>query len=333
MRGCDIGTSNILAAKEGPNNTVSYSEIRDAFFRLTPTSPISASMIQKGLAGKKHFKDTDGSYVVVGQDAIEKAVERHMSVLRPMHRGIISPKEKDARRILKYILSEVLGAPSQPNEKLVYSVPAQPIDESSDDFDIGYHEDALNLDLRSLGYDPSSINEAEAICYSELDNDDYTGAVVDAGAGMVNIAVMSSGEAVLKFSLSRSGDYVDHMAAMSTDTPDSVVQIEKENGTFTVGQEVPGNSILSAVSSYYVRLIEYVVKNLAARLNGKDLPRFAKPIPIIIAGGTSRAKGFIAQFNKSLAANKLSVPVSEVRYAADPLRAVARGCLLAGSVL
>jgi MreB/Mbl protein. len=333
MRGLDVGTSFLISAKEGKGDTVIFSEIRDAFFRLTPTSPISASMIQKGLAGKKHFKDTDGSYVVVGQDAIEKAVERHLSALRPMHRGIISPKEKDARRILKYIMSEVLGPPTEKGEKLVYCVPAQPIDEASDDFDVGYHEDALNMDLRSLGYEPSSINEAEAICYSELANDDYTGVALSFGAGLVNIAVMSSGEAVLKFSLNKSGDYVDRMAATSTGTPDSVVQIEKENGDFTVGQEVPDSIVLSAVSSYYVRLIDYAVKNLAARLNGPDLPKFTKPIPIVIAGGTSKAKGFIEQFNKALAANKLSIPVSEVRSATDPLRAVARGCLIAGSVL
>jgi hypothetical protein len=333
MVGLDIGTSFIITAREGKGDTVDYSEIRDAFFRLSPTSPISASMIEKGLANRKYFKDKDGSFVVVGQDAIEKAVERHQSASRPMYRGIISPKEKDARRILKYILSEVLDTPKTKNEKLVYCIPAQPIDEPGEEFDIGYHEDALNMDLRDLGYNPSCINEAEAICYSELDNDDYTGLALSFGAGMVNIAVMSNGEVVLKFSLTRSGDWIDRMTAVSTATPDSVVQIEKENGKFIVGSDVPDNSILSAVSSYYVRLIEYVIKNLAARLqNSKDIPKFSAPIPIIIAGGTSRASGFLEQFKKSLALNKLDVSISEVRYAKDPLRAVSRGCLIASSL-
>ena len=32
-------------------------------------------MMEKGLQNLSYFKDTDGSYVVVGQDAIEKAIE------------------------------------------------------------------------------------------------------------------------------------------------------------------------------------------------------------------------------------------------------------------
>ncbi len=333
MKGLDIGTSFVIAATEGEDDNIDYTEIRDAFFRLTPTSPISASMIQKGLANRKFFKDNDGSFIVVGQDAIEKAIERNQSALRPMHRGIISPKEKDARRILKYILSEVLGKPSKKGEKLVYCVPAQPMDESGDDFDVSYHEDALNLDLKDLGYDASSINEAEAICYSELDNDDYTGIALSFGAGMVNIAVMSGGEVVIKFSLARSGDWIDRMAAASTATTDSVVQVEKENGAFTIGKDVPDNTILSAVSSYYIRLIDYVVKNLAARLkSSKDLPKFTKPIPIVVAGGTSLATGFIEQFKSALSKNNLVIPVKEVRHASDPLRCVARGCLIASSL-
>jgi hypothetical protein len=331
--GLDIGTSFVVSSREKEESNVEYKEIRDAFFRITPATPIAASMIQKGLATCKYFKDTDGSFVVVGQDAIEKAVERHQSASRPMHQGIISPKEKDARRILKFILSEALGKPEEKNEKLIYCVPAQPTDKPGEEFDVSYHEDALNMDLRDLGYSPSSINEAEAICYSELSDDDYTGISVSCGAGMGNVAVMSNGEVVLKFSVTRGGDWIDRMAAQSTASPDSVVQVEKENGKFTIGKDVPGNNILSAVSVYYSRYIEYLIKNINSRLaSSSDLPKFAKPIPIVIAGGTSKAAGFVSYFKSVLDKNKLIVPVSEVRHAKDPLHAVSRGCLIAASL-
>ena len=331
MVGLDIGTSYIISARYKSENEIKYKEVRDAFFRIKPSSPISASIIEKGLANQSYFKDVDGSFVLVGQAAIEKAIERHASASRPMVRGILAPQEKDARKILKFILADVLGKPIEKNEKVVYSIPAQPIDQ--EDFDVSYHEDVLNMDLRDLGYSPFALNEAEAVCYSELDKDDYTGIVVDCGAGMVNIAVMSNGEVVLKFSVTRSGDWIDHMAGLSTGQPDSIVQVEKENGKFVIGQDVPNNQILSAVSTYYVRLIDYIVKNLTTRLSSsKDLPKFVKPIPIVIAGGTTRAKGFSDQFKKVLNTVQFPIPIKEVRYAEDQERAIARGCLIASSL-
>ncbi len=330
--GLDVGTSFIIAASEEGGET-KYKEFRDAFLRLSATTPVAAKMMEKGLKGQKYFKDVDGSFVVVGQDAIERAVERHQTANRPMYRGVISPREKDGRRILKFIISEIIGKPSEAGEKLVYSIPAQPIDQSGEDFDTGYHEDALNNDIRELGYEPVALNEAEAICYSELENDEYTGICLSFGAGMVNVCVMSAGEAIIRFSTTRSGDWVDRMAAQSTAEPDSVIQVEKEGGGFVIGEEVPDNPVLSAVSSYYVRLIDYTTKQLAARLsNTKELPKFASAVPIVISGGTSRAAGFVEQFEKHLSKLNLPLEVKEVRHAEDPLRAVARGCLIAASL-
>jgi hypothetical protein len=65
----------------------------------------------------------------------------------------------------------------------------------------------------------------------------------------------------------------------------------------------------------------------------KLLPKFKNPLPVVIAGGTSQAAGFVALFQKKLADNEFPLPVSEVRHAKDPLHAVARGCLIAAKVL
>jgi hypothetical protein len=331
--GLDIGTSFIIAAKEVKGGKVNYTEFRDAFFRLAPSSPVASKLLEKGLHNKKYFKDTDGSYIVVGQDAIEKAIERHTSAKRPLYRGVISPKEKDARRVLKFILKDLLGPPQIEHEKLIYSIPAQPIDQSDEEFDTGYHEDALRNDLREFGYDASPINEAEAICFSELAEDEYTGIALSSGAGMNNICIMSSGEVVSKYSITKSGDWVDRMAAASLNEADSIVQVEKEHGDFLVGEEVPGNPILTAVSLYYTRLIDYICKHLVAQLASSTLPKFSAPIPLIIAGGTSRARGFKEYFGVRLETllreSNVSIKISEIRYAKDQLRAVSRGCLLA----
>ena len=336
MIGLDVGTSFLISAREAqPSQAIkglSYKEFRDAFYRMVPPTPMAGKMLEKGLSGKAFFKDQDGSFVVVGADAIEKAVERHQSALRPLSRGVISPKEPDARRILKFILKNLLGDPKEPNEKLVYSVPAQPVDQGDEEFNTGYHEDVLRRDLAEMGFDAHPLNEAEAICYSELENEGYTGVALSFGAGMVNVCVMSSGEPIIRFSTTKSGDWIDRMASQSTGQPDSVVQVEKENGDFEVGVE-SDNPVLSAVSAYYVRLIDYTCQHLASALTrSASLPRFTEPITVVVSGGTSRARGFIPRFEQVVRALKLPFEIREVRAAKDQLRAVAKGCLIVASM-
>jgi len=329
--GVDIGTAFLIKAEEVKGN-IKYTEFRDAFYKMKPASPIAAKMMEKGLANMAYYREQDGTYVVVGADAISKAVERNDSVKRPLYRGVLSPREPDARIVLKFILSRLVGVPTTPDNTLVYCVPAEPVDQTDENFNTGYHEDVLRKDLAELGWNAKAINEAEAIGYSELDNNEYTGISLSFGAGMVNVCVMSSGEVVLKFSTTKSGDWIDRMAAQSTGQPDSVVQMEKEGGAFVVGEE-NSNPILSAVSAYYVRLIDYTIAHLVARLGAKDLPKFQGPIPLIISGGTSRANGFVDYFKKHISTVKFPISIQEIRPAKDPLRAVARGCLIASSLI
>ena len=123
------------------------------------------------------------------------------------------------------------------------------------------------------------------------------------------------------------------MAAVSSAQPDTVVQVEKENGVFAVG-EGSDNSILDAVSAYYVRLIDYTIRCLATRLAGAiDLPKFTDPVVVVVSGGTSRAHGFVQEFKKQLEKGDFPLKVKEVRHASDPLRAVARGCMLSACLI
>ena len=71
--GLDVGTSFLIKATEAEEG-INYTEFRDAFYRMKPASPIAAKMMEKGLTNLAYFKDTDGSFVVVGEDAISKAL-------------------------------------------------------------------------------------------------------------------------------------------------------------------------------------------------------------------------------------------------------------------
>jgi activator of 2-hydroxyglutaryl-CoA dehydratase len=65
----------------------------------------------------------------------------------------------------------------------------------------------------------------------------------------------------------------------------------------------------------------------------KTLPKFKDPLPVVVAGGTTKAKGFVKHFEKKLQENGFPLPTKEVRHASDPLHAVARGCLIASQIL
>lgn len=331
-KGLDVGTSFIVMSEKSGKNIV-FKDFRDAFYVIKPSTPIANKMIEKGLSGKVFVKDTDGSFILLGKDAIEKAVERNETARRPMYRGVVSVKEKDAKRILAYILKEVVGQASEPGEKLVFCIPAQPVDQEHDDFDVGYHEDVVKTILADVGYDAKSVNEAEALCYAELEDADYTGVGISCGAGMTNVCVMLNGEPTVVFSTTKSGDWVDRMTAVATGEPDSVVQIEKEAGGFKIG-EPNTNPVLSAVSSYYERLIEYTAKQLSAALSGhKLLPKFKHPIKVVVAGGTSQAEGYVDKLHEKLLATNFPLEIETVTHSNDPLHAVAKGCLIAASIL
>lgn len=330
--GLDVGTSFIVLSKQTQDG-IEYKDFRDAFYIIKPTTPVATKMIEKGLAGKVFIKDTDGSFILLGKDAIEKAIERNDTAKRPMYKGVVSSKEKDAKRVLAFILKEVVGTASESSEKLVFCIPAQPVDQEDEDFDVGYHEDVVKTVLGECGYDARAINEAEALCYAELDTEEYTGIAISCGAGMTNVCVMLNGEPTVVFSTTKSGDWVDRMSAVATGEPDSVVQAEKEAGGFKIG-EPNENPILGAVSAYYERLIDYTTKQLSMALNGhKSLPKFKNPLTIVIAGGTSQANGYVEKFIEKLSTNNFPLAIKEVRHAKDPLHAVSKGCLIASQIL
>lgn len=332
-KGLDVGTSYIVLSSNNAEGAVEYKPFRDAYYVIKPSTPVAVKMIEKGLAGKVFIKDTDGSFILLGKDAIEKAIERNDLAKRPMYRGVVSSKDKDSKRVLAFILKEVVGQASVPGENLVFCYPAPPVDQGDEDFDVGYHEDLVAQVLREQGYTPKGIREAEALAYSELENDDYTGIAVSCGAGMTNVCIMLNGEPVVHFSTTKSGDWVDRMTAVATGENDTLVQAEKENGEFVIG-EANDNPILEAVSSYYLRLIDYTTKNITHAINkSKALPKFQDPIKIVVAGGTSQAKGYVENFKRLLEENNFPLPIKEVVHASDPLLSVSKGCLIAANIL
>jgi hypothetical protein len=329
--GLDVGTSFLVAGRFGEDGKIHFKKMRDCFLELEPKSPINKKFIKMGLDDRKApYLEKNDKFYVLGEEAFLMANERHVNTRRPMHRGVLSPTEKEAFPILKELISRLVDKPAVENERLVFSVPAKPIDA---EFDQLFHQDMLRSFIKSLGFDAQPMNEAEALAYSELLDEGLTGIAISCGAGMMNVAVLSSGDPVVTFSTSKSGDWVDQHAAIATNMTNSIVQQEKEGPDLDLMHPDPSNQIHAALSVYYGNLLVYTLEQIAYDLSrSPSLPKFSAPIPLVVAGGTSLPKGFIQKFEQALGAVTMPIAISGVRHASDPLHAVANGLALAASM-
>lgn len=325
-KGIDIGTNTVISATMSDVGNALFKIQRDAFYEIIPKSEVNRNSIKLSLDKRQasYIISERGSFIVVGEDALDIAIERRDYVDRPLQSGVISPQNKDSLPMLKLIIKDLLGQ-GTPGSKVVYSVPAAPIDTQ---FDIIYHTEIMGMYLKELGYKSSPINEAFAIALSELLNEGLTGAVTSFGAGMVNCCVIHEGDPLVEFSLIRSGDYIDRSVATALDLPSSLVQKEKESG---IDLYKPEGEIANAIGVYYDAVIRYTLSNIAYELTKrkKELPIFKESIPLIVSGGLTLAGGFTQKIRDVLETIDFPLNISIIRKAGDPMTSVANGALLA----
>jgi hypothetical protein len=241
-----------------------------------------------------------------------------------MHNGVLSPKEKTSLPMMKLLLKSLVDEGKE-NTPLVFSVPAEPIDK---DFDIFFHTEMLKSYFSELGFlNPTEINEAFAIAFSELLEDNLTGVTISFGAGLTNISLCHEGESILQFSIARGGDWIDAQASKAVDEKQSLIQIEKEGG---IDINKPGNNKMhEAISVYYKVLIRHVIKNISNEFNKVKLPSFRENMPVVVSGGLTLAGGFMKYFKEEINNIKLPFEIKDIRKAKDPMTCVAHGCLMA----
>jgi len=327
-KGLDIGTNMLVAGSMSDDGTPVFKMQRDAFYKIIPKSEVNRNSIKLSLEkrGSNFIIDENGCFIVVGEDALEIAIERNDIAKRPLQRGVISPKEKDSLPMLKLIMESLLGKGTD-GEKVIYSVPAKPIDSF---FDIVYHSEMMGMYLQELNYEAFPINEAFAIALSELLDDGITGICLSYGAGMTNIVVVHEGDPLVEFSVTRAGDFIDQSVGTALDISPSLVQLEKEAGTDLFD---PKDKIMQAVAMYYNQVISYTLQNIAYELeNRENLPMFRSAIPMVVSGGLTLANGFTQKVEDLIPTLSLPMKISEVRRATNPMQAVANGCLLAAQI-
>ena len=321
-KGIDIGTSFIgCCERDGRHGSVRFRYERDAFFEIDH-GDFTKGMLNK--SSVKYIQKGENLYIV-GNEALNFANMFHRNTRRPLRTGIISPREKEALPMVELLIRSVAGKPSSQGEIAYYSVPGAPIDKS---FNTVYHEKVLKGFLTKLGYSTKPINEGLAVIYSELANEGFTGVGLSFGGGMVNFCLALMSVPIISFSLTKAGDWIDEQAAEATNETATRVCSVKEAGIDLNGNYSGG--IEKALSIYYDYLIEYVVENIKKELEKQErIPRFDKPIPVVLSGGSALPKGFADRFRTILKKHKLPLEVGKVQTAPDMMKAVSKGAMVA----
>jgi actin-like ATPase involved in cell morphogenesis len=246
-------------------------------------------------------------------------------VRRPMSDGLINPREKMALPVLEAIIQSLLPKAKTQGEILAFSVPAAPVGKEAE---LTYHEATLRRHFEGMGYKAVAINEGLAVVFSELEDNNFTGIGLSCGGGMCNGTLAFLSIPSIMFSIAKGGDYIDQAVGSVVGESATRVKVMKEEGLDLT--RAPKDKFEKALHIYYEDLVESLVEALRRAMSrAEKMPKSDRPLPIVIAGGTAKPRGFKELFERALKGRNLPVEISGVRLAGDPLTATARGALIA----
>jgi len=325
--GVDVGTSNIVVARQKEDGTFENRYHRNMLYALD-VSDEATDLLES--SNYLYVKVGDIFYVV-GDDAL-KLVNAIGSgeVIRPMKDGILNPTLQESSELLFYIIKAVVGEPIKENESLRYSIPANPIDVDNDNV---FHKMLLESFFKKLGFNPKPVNEAMCIAYDcnpvmKTEDGDValSGICVSAGAGMTNVALSFKGLELNSFSVTKSGDYIDERVALATGiNKNQIVRIKEKK--LDLNNVDMSDRAISALSIYYDEVIHRVLSQIASKFKDSK-SQMEGEIEIIVAGGTSMPEGYGQRFKKCLSDIDLPFTVYGVRQSKTPFYSVSQGACI-----
>lgn len=321
--GLDVGTGFLVGAGY-TDSGISYRSIRDAFISINKNQ-FNPKLFNKSNLNYIEIEDT---VFIVGDDAMDFAQIRNSAAQRPLSNGILNPKEKSSAPVLREMFRHVIQAfVKHENEKLCFSVPGPQV--GNPDFDVSFHSMSIQSLAKSFNVDAKPVNEAFAVAVSELGEVDASSALsFSFGAGLINAALTFKGMSVFEFSIDKSGDFIDRQAAKGIGESESLIcKIKEKKLDLTKNEYVVGAEERALMFSYR-HVIQNVLSEVKKAVDEKEDVRILDDIPIVISGGTSMPPGFIDLFKQELNDFELPFGVSEVIHAKDPLKTVAKGCLI-----
>ena len=318
--GLDVGTSKILSVRKSGSELLASTEV-NAFIPL-PFSRFTQNIL---LQNKVRYYQDNGRFYVYGNSAEKFASLWNTETRRPMSRGLLNPNEPSALTLIKVIIEGLVKKARSRDELVYFSVPGAPVEAPTD---LIYHEALLKDFLEGLGYRTKSINEGLAVVFSELERESFTGIGISAGGGMCNVCLAYLSVPVVSFSVTKAGDHIDRSVGSVTGESATRIKVIKEQSLDL--SRAPRDKVEEALHIYYEDMIFTLVENLKDALGkAANVPRLDRAIPVVLAGGTARPRGFRERFEKKFRQSGFPLEISEVRLSPHPTEATARGSLLA----
>ncbi|HEX8458543.1 MAG TPA: cell division protein FtsA [Pyrinomonadaceae bacterium] len=318
--GLDIGTSRIVMA-DGSSQKDTRTQLNA--FVAVPSSEMAENVLKhKNMVYERNCKNL----YVYGNDSNFFASFLNVDARRPMRDGLLNAQEEMSNHIMQLIIQRLVPR-GRGKEMLYFSVPGKGEGVNGK---LVYHEAMLRNFLNSLGYNARSINEGQAVIFSELQDENFTGIGISFGGGMCNVSVSFMSMPMITFSIPKGGDYIDrNVTEVLGEANTTKVRIEKEENLNLSRQ--PKDDLERALHIYYEDLMQTLIERLRMEFRASSqLPKIDRPMPIVLAGGTAKPAGFLQKFEGMLrAGGEFPIEISDVRMAKDPLTATAHGCYIA----
>jgi len=317
--GLDVGTSRIVVAQRA-GEEIRFNSQLNAFVTIPFSKMTQSVLVREGIP---HTSLAD-HILVHGNESEKFASLLNAEIRRPMTRGVLDAKEPESLRMMREIITNMLEPGNPDQQKLCFTVPAAPLGAEEN---LTYHEVTVKQILAEIGYQSTSINEGLAVIYGEMELSNYTGIGISMGGGLCNVCLAYLSVAVLSFSIEKAGDFIDSSAASVTGDRANQIRLVKEdsfhfNGFFA-------DKMQQVIGVYYDDMIRSLVGALKdAFARTKHVPKFSRPVPIVLSGGTALPPGFRDRFEKILWEQDFPISVSDIRMAQNPLHATAKGALV-----
>ncbi|HEY1404396.1 MAG TPA: cell division protein FtsA, partial [Pyrinomonadaceae bacterium] len=312
--GLDIGTSRIVMA-DGSAQKDTRTQLNA--FVAVPSSEMAENVLKhKNMVYERNCKNL----YVYGNDSNFFASFLNVDARRPMRDGLLNAQEEMSNHIMQLIIQRLVPR-GRGKEMLYFSVPGKGEGVNGK---LVYHEAMLRNFLQTLGYNARSINEGQAVVFSELQEENFTGIGISFGGGMCNVSVSFMSMPMITFSIPKGGDYIDHnVTDVLGEANTTKVRIEKEESLDLSRQ--PKSDLERALHIYYEDVMQTLIERLRAEFRASSqLPKIDRPMPIVLAGGTAKPAGFLQKFEGMLrSGGEFPIEISDVRMAKDPLTATA----------
>ncbi|HYE65488.1 MAG TPA: hypothetical protein VD966_07895 [Pyrinomonadaceae bacterium] len=317
--GLDIGTSRIVVS-DGSYHQNTHSHLNA--FVAVPHSEMAENVLkQRSMVYERNCKQL----YVYGNDSDFFASFLNTIARRPMQYGLLNAQEEMSQQVIQWIIQRLIPR-ARRGETLCFSVPGKGDGVNGQ---LVYHEAVLKNMLQSLGYNAKAVNEGQAVVFSELQEENFTGIGVSFGGGMCNVSVSFMSMPMITFSIPKAGDYIDtNVAAVLNETPTRVRLFKEEKLDLSRQSK---DDLTRALHIYYEDVLQTLIDRLRAEFRASSqLPKIDRPMPVVLAGGTAKPYGFLQKFESMLkAGGDFPIEISDVRMAKDPLTATAYGCYIA----